>query len=227
MALAALSEDGVEDTLVIDFPELKFERHRYFTMRKRVQNAEKSSIHDTLEGREERFVRDRLHKVSRQIVMWSQQFEKSCIVFEDLKEMRDSIDYGTRMNRRLQHLPFRALQFYTSYKAAFKGIPTDWIDPAYTSQRCPTCGHTERANRNKKRFKCRDCGHQDHSDRGASVNIALKGIMKHQNWNVAALKSLPQVRKVRRRASGAVDAPTVTHPTVRGYHADDRGGVSD
>ncbi len=227
VALAALSEDGVEETLVIDFPEIKFERHRYFTIRKRVQNAEKESIHDTLEGREERFVRDRLHKVSRHIVEWSQQLERPCIVFEDLKQMRDSIDYGTRMNRRLHHLPFRALQFYMSYKASFEGIPTAWINPEYTSQRCPICEHTERANRNRKRFKCRSCGHQDHSDRGASVNIAVKGIKKHQDWNVPALNSLPQVRKVRRRASGAVDAPTVTHPTVRGDQADGRMGVSN
>ncbi len=97
VALSALSADGVEDTLVIDFPEIKFERHRYFTMRKRVQTAEKPSIHETLKGREERFVRDRLHKVSRHIVEWSQQFETPCLVFEDLKEMRDSIDYGTRV----------------------------------------------------------------------------------------------------------------------------------
>ena len=226
VALTALSEDGVEDSLVIDFPEIKFERHRYFTMRKRIQKAGKKSIHDTLEGREERVVRDRLHKVSFHIVEWSQQFEKPCIIFEDLKEMRDSIDYGTRMNRRLHHLPFRALQYYTSYKASFKGIPTAWIDPEYTSQRCPLCGHTERANRNKKRFKCRSCGHQDHSDRGASVNIAVKGVKK-LDWNVPALNSLPVVRKVRRQASGAVDAPTVTHPTARGYQADGRMGVSD
>jgi len=226
VALTALSEDGVKDSLVIDFPEIKFERHRYFTMRKRVQNAGKSSMHDTLEGREKRFVRDRLHKVSRHIVEWSRQFEKPCIVFEDLKEMRDSIDYGTRMNRRLHHLPFRALQYYTSYKAAFEGIPTGWIDPYKTSQRCPLCGHTERANRHKKRFKCRSCGNQDHSDRGASVNIAVKGIEKHQDWNVPALNSLPQVRKVRRQASGAVDAPTVTHDTVRGYPTDGVAGVS-
>jgi len=226
VALTALSEDGVKDSLVIDFPEIKFERHRYFTMRKRVQNAGKSSMHDTLEGREKRFVRDRLHKVSRHIVEWSRQFEKPCIVFEDLKEMRDSIDYGTRMNRRLHHLPFRALQYYTSYKAAFEGIPTGWIDPYKTSQRCPLCGHTERANRHKKRFKCRSCGNQDHSDRGASVNIAVKGIEKHQDWNVPALNSLPQVRKVRRQASGAVDAPTETHDTVRGYPTDGVAGVS-
>jgi IS605 OrfB family transposase len=227
VALTALSEDGVENTLVIDFPEIKSERHRYFTMRKRAQNARKDSIHATLEGREERFVRDRLHKVSRHIVEWSQQFETPCIVFEDLKELRDSIDYGMRMNRRLHHLPFRALQYSTLYKASFEGIPTAWINPEYTSQQCPMCGHTERANRNKKRFKCRSCSHQDHSDRGASVNIAVKGIRKHQDWNVPALNSLPVVRKVRRQASGAMDAPTVTHPTVRGSHADGRMGVSD
>jgi putative transposase len=227
VALSALSPDGVEDTLVIDIPEIKFERHRYFTMRKRVQNAGKDSIHDTLEGQEERFVRDRLHKVSRHIVEWTKQFKKPCIVFEDLKEMRDSIDYGTRMNRRLHHLPFRALQYYTSYKAAFEGVPTAWIDPEYTSQQCPMCGHTERANRNKKRFKCRSCQHQDHADRSASVNIAVKGIEKHQDWNVPALNSLPQVRKVRRQASGAVDAPTVTHDAVRGYQTEGVVGVSD
>ena len=227
VALTAFSEDGIKDTIVIEFPEIKFERHRYFTIRKRVQNAGKRSVHDTLEDQEERFVRDRLHKVSRHIVKWSRQFEDPCIVFEDLKEIRDSLDYGTRMNRRLHHLPFRALQHYTSYKAAFEGIPTAWINPEYTSQECPMCGHTERTNRNKKRFKCRDCGHQDHADRGASVNIATKGIKNHQEWTVPALNSLPTVRTVRRQASGAVDAPTVTHDTVRGYQTDGITGVSD
>jgi hypothetical protein len=57
-----------------------------------------------------------------------------------VKTSRDSINYGTRMNRRLHHLPFRDLQYCTSYKASFEGIPTVWIDPAYTSQRCPIWG---------------------------------------------------------------------------------------
>jgi len=48
------------------------------------------------------------------------------------------------MNRRLHHLPFRPLQDYTSYKAPFEGIPTAWINPEYTSQRCLMSGHTER-----------------------------------------------------------------------------------
>jgi len=128
--------------------------------------------------------------------------------------MRNSIDYGTQMNRRLHHLPFQAIQIYTTYKAGFQGTPVAKIDPEYTSQQCPMCGHTERANRNKKRFKCMKCGHQDHADRGASVNITVKGIEKHQNWNVPALNNLPQVKKVRRQASGPVDGPTVTHATA-------------
>ncbi|MFQ3293305.1 MAG: putative transposase, partial [Natrialbaceae archaeon] len=35
VALAALTESGIEDSVVIDYPEIKEERHRYFTMRKR------------------------------------------------------------------------------------------------------------------------------------------------------------------------------------------------
>ena len=50
--------------------------------------------------------------------------------------MRDSIDYGTRMNRRLHSIPFHALRMFVSYKAAFEGIPMVPIDPEYTSQMC-------------------------------------------------------------------------------------------
>ena len=210
VGLTALTPDGVADTLVFEFPEVKYERHRHLTMRKRIQKAEKKSAFSALRGREKSFVRDTLHKVSRYIVDWCTQFENPCIVFEDLTEMRENIDYGTRMNRRLHHLPFRTLQFYTSYKSAFEGIPTDWVNPEYTSQRCPLCGYTDRANRRKRRFKCERCSQQDHADRAASVNVAMKGAKRHTRWNVPALNSLPQVRKVRREASGAVDAPAVT-----------------
>ena len=36
VALAALTESGPEDSVVIDYPEIKEERHRYFTMWKRM-----------------------------------------------------------------------------------------------------------------------------------------------------------------------------------------------
>ncbi|QCC61718.1 transposase [Natrinema thermotolerans] len=228
VALAALYENDIGDSVIIDFPEIKKERHRYFTMRKRMQNAGKSSFDRAFEQREERFVHDQLHKVSRRVVEWVSRFETPVIVFEDLKEMRDSIDYGIRMNRRLHSLPFRKLREFITYKAAFQGIPSEEINPEYTSQACSltTCEHTTRANRNKKRFKCVECGRQDHADRNAAINIAKKELEKLDR-NVPALKTLPTVRKLRRQASGCVDQPTVTHDTARGHHADGVAGVSD
>lgn len=227
VALAALDEDGVQDSKVIEFPEIKFERHRYFTIRKRVQNAEKYSVFHALGDKEKRFVQDKTHKVSRQVVEWCQQFEDPCIVLEDLKEMREDIDYGTRMNRRLHHLPFNLIQRFVSYKAAFEGIPVAWINPEYTSQRCTMCGHAEKANRKRKRFKCRECSHQDHSDRNAGVNIAVKGVSETEvDWNVPTLYTLPVIRtgELRRSVSGCVNQPSVTHPTVRDDTVDGGNG---
>jgi len=228
VALAALHEEDIVDSVVIDYPEIKKERHRYFTMRKRMQNAGQTAFDRVFEDKEERYVHDQLHRVSRRIVEWVQQFESPLVVFEDLKHMRDSIEYGTRMNRRLHSLPFNKLRSFVAYKAAFEGIPSDDIDPAYTSQTCSCsgCEHTARSNRRRKRFKCNACGRQDHADRNAAVNIAKKGL-KSLNRNVPALKTLPTIRKLRRQASGAVNAPAVTHAPVRGNQADGRVGVSD
>jgi putative transposase len=228
VALAALNEDDIVDSVVIDYPEIKAERHRYFTMRKRMQNAGKFSFDREFEQQEERFVHDQLHKVSRHVVEWVSQFKTPVIVFEDLKEMRDLIDYGTRMNRRLHSLPFRKLREFITYKAAFQGAPSDEINPEYTSQACSLteCEHTAHANRNKKRFKCVECRRQDHADRNAAINIAKKGLVKLDR-NVPALKTLPTVRKLRRQASGCVNQPTVTYDTARGHFADGVAGVSD
>ncbi|APX00223.1 radical SAM protein (plasmid) [Halobiforma lacisalsi AJ5] len=58
----------------------------------------------------------------------------------------------------------------------------------------------------------------------------LAGILEDRDpsdQKQTALNSLPVVRKVRRQASGAVNAPTVTHDAVRGYQTDGVAGVSD
>ncbi|WP_136717360.1 RNA-guided endonuclease TnpB family protein [Halorientalis salina] len=230
VALAAFTDDTIEDSVVIDFPEIKEERHRFFTMRKRMQKHGQTAFNDQYRDKEQRFVHDQLHKVSRLVVEWSQRFDRPVIVFEDLKGMRDDIEYGTRMNRRLHSLPFTKLRDFISYKSAWTGIPSDDVEPAYTSQRCPRteCRHTTRGNRHKKRFKCQLCGFQDHSDRKAAVCVVQEWFKK-QHENVPALNTLPQVRKweLRRQASGPVDGPTVTQHTDRGHHADGVAGVSD
>lgn len=95
VALTAFKGDEMEDSVVIDFPEIKEERHRFFTIRKRMQEVGKTGFNDQYRDKEQRFVHDQLHKVSRLVVEWIQQFDRPVIVFEDLKDMRDDIEYGT------------------------------------------------------------------------------------------------------------------------------------
>jgi len=209
IALAAMSRSGaVKDSVVFEYPSVKEQRHEFFTKRKRMQQAGQTAFETVVKTEERDYVHDRLHKVSREVVEWISQFTDPVIVFEDLKDMRESIDYGTRMNRRLHSLPFAALQEMVSYKAAWKGIPSDEVDPEYTSQRCPRteCQHTDRANRQKKRFKCKRCEFQDHADRKAAVCV-VQNWLDEQYGNVPSLETLPRVRTVRRAASGAGGGP--------------------
>lgn len=205
VALAAMNRDtgDVLDSVVIEYPDIKRVRHEFFTKRKRMQTVGQTAFENVVRTEERDFVHDQLHKVSRDVMRWVSQFNDPVIVFEDLKDMRDSIDYGTRMNRRLHSLPFAALRDMVTYKAAWNGIPSDDVNPEYTSQRCPRteCLHTERANRYKKRFKCKMCGLQDHADRKAAVCVAQEWF-NDQDENVLSLETLPRVWKVRRTVSG-------------------------
>ncbi len=147
-----------------------------------VEKPGKSSSKNVVRDREYRFVHDRLHKLSRVGVEFAKRFPDPCIALEDLTDMRESIEYGTRMNRRLHAMPFRATQVFIAYKAAFEAIPIASVDAGveYTSQGCAltACEHAERANRRRNRFNCKSCGHQDHADRNASVNVGKRGLEK-------------------------------------------------
>jgi putative transposase len=58
VALAALHEADIVDSVVIDYPKIKKERHRYFTIRKRMQNVGQTAFDRVFEDKEERYVHD-------------------------------------------------------------------------------------------------------------------------------------------------------------------------
>jgi len=54
------------------------------------------------------------------------------------------------------------------------GVQCHTVAAAYTSQRCPECGHTERLNRTGEWFECRQCGYADDADYVGALNILAR-----------------------------------------------------
>lgn len=89
-------------------------------------------------------------------------------VLEDLKGCRECmiVPYGKSRRPMLVGWAYLDLEGKLAYKAARAGSIVIKVDPAYTSQACPRCGHTERANRDRKMhlFTCKRCGYRSNDD---------------------------------------------------------------
>jgi transposase len=70
------------------------------------------------------------------------------------------------------------LRSFLEYKARLAGVPLVCVDPAYTSQACNECGHTERGNRrSQSEFVCKGCGHVAHADINAALNLRSRAVV--------------------------------------------------
>jgi len=101
------------------------------------------------------------------------QARAKAIVLEDLTNIRKRIKGNKRMRSRLHRWSWYELQQFIEYKAQAKGIATQYVNPAYTSQTCSSCDCL--GSRHKHLFKCSSCGSYQHSDRNASVNLLKLG----------------------------------------------------
>ncbi|WP_254538607.1 transposase [Halomarina litorea] len=173
----ALQHDTPTKPLLINGKEAKRIRKEMFTTLKRLQER------DASEWRvEERFsyyqnrLTDIIEKASRESVEYAQQFENPVIVMEDLAYIRESLDYGTYMNRRLHSWAFARLQGRIDDKAKDAGIPVRYVHPQYTSQTCHSCKHVGYRPRQAE-FTCKnpECHVSTfQADINASANIARR-----------------------------------------------------
>jgi putative transposase len=85
------------------------------------------------------------------------------------------------------------------------------VSPAYTSQRCNTCGEVDRRSRESQaRFRCTSCGHTAHADVNAARNIrdgARNGAARGNGGTAAG-------RAVAARGGGPLGQPVNREPQL-------------
>ncbi|MBZ9639666.1 RNA-guided endonuclease TnpB family protein [Streptomyces sp. PSKA30] len=111
------------------------------------------------------------HRISKEIVSVAQRTGRG-IAVEQLDGIRERVRLRRDQRGTLSSWPFHQLGQHLAYKARRAGVPFLEVDAAFTSQRCPRCGHTERANRSDRdHFRCRRCGLAGPADVVAGVNV--------------------------------------------------------
>lgn len=153
--------------------EIKEKRGRYRNQRQALQVQGTSSAKRKLKqlsGKEERWVNTVLHQVSREFVDSLRKGDK--VVLEDLTGIRNGGKRRKKSRADFHSWTFHKLGMMISYKCVELGIPIEYVNPRYTSQRCPRCGTIDRRNRKTQAlFRCTNCGFQHNADYVASVNL--------------------------------------------------------
>jgi putative transposase len=142
------------DTLYGKVRSVRANRHRQGL-------KENSKRLDRLEDRLSGMTKSFTGKVANQLV---ERHPDAVFILEDL-DLR-----GCRGSKRFC---YRALAHSLETKA-----PTEAVNPAYSSQTCPSCGHVSRRNRKGIDFVCRQCGRRSHADVVGGINLLGRSELK-------------------------------------------------
>ena len=159
---------------------IKQKRANYSRLRKELQMRHTPSSRRRLKAigqRENRWMQDINHQVSKALATGNPKH--TLFVLEDLIGIRNATERVKTKNRYVSvSWSFYDLEQKLIYKAKQNQSSVIKVDPRYTSQCCPACGHTEKSNRNKKihLFTCKNCGYTSNDDRIGAMNLYRMGI---------------------------------------------------
>ena len=159
---------------------IKQKRANYSRLRKELQMRHTPSSRRRLKAigqRENRWMQDINHQVSKALATGNPKH--TLFVLEDLTGIRNAAERVKTKDRYVSvSWSFYDLEQKLIYKAKQNQSSVIKVDPRYTSQCCPACGHTEKSNRNKKihLFTCKNCGYTSNDDRIGAMNLYRMGI---------------------------------------------------
>lgn len=146
----------------------KYMRRHYAYLRKKLQASKKMNAIKRINDKEQCIMRDIDHKLSHDIVETAVAHNVRTIKIEQLQNIRSTTRKSRKNNHSLHTWSFYRLAQFIEYKAKLAGISVEYVNPAYTSQTCPICGHVHHAN--DRNYTCK-CGFHTHRDLLGAMNI--------------------------------------------------------
>ena len=114
--------------------------------------------------------KDYNHKLSTNIVK-----KYSAIYVEDLK-IANMIKLNSTLARRITDNAWFQFRSFLTYKCKLAGKHFKAVNPAYTSQKCSSCGDIDKKSRiSQSEYCCTSCGYIDNADCNAAKNIRVLG----------------------------------------------------
>ena len=152
--MAATSDGGLLGEIKPRFTKLYEKIKSVRANRQRQDLKENSKRLDSLESRLSGFLKTMAGEVTNKLV---KTYPAHVFVIEDLDLS------GCKGQKRFT---YKAVHHALEAKA-----PTLKVNPAYSSQLCPSCGYTSRKNRDGIKFHCRSCGRISHADVVGALNL--------------------------------------------------------
>lgn len=146
----------------------KYMRRHYKYLRKKLGKAKKPDAIKRINNKEQRIMKDIDHKVSHDIVAAAVAHNVRVIKLEQLQNIRSATRTSRKNNPSLHTWSFYRLAQFIEYKAKLAGIKVEYVNPAYTSQKCPVCGSVHHAS--DRNYTC-SCGFHIHRDVLGAMNI--------------------------------------------------------
>lgn len=146
----------------------KYKRRYYRNRRKKLGKAKKLKAIKKSKDKEQRYMNDQDHKISRKIVKFAIDKKVGIIRLEQLANIRQTTRTSRKNNKSLHTWSFYRLSSYIEYKANLVGIKVEYVNPKYTSQACPMC---EVRNKARDRIYQCGCGFIQHRDLVGAMNI--------------------------------------------------------
>lgn len=157
---------------------------RFDNARKRYQSNKDLNHNQKPYGKEILFRQEKNNKRSKwyleqlvnEFLDYCQEKGYNHIVMENLNLQKIKSEAKTKKginyNRLASLLHLNDIKHVIKRLANKRDIAVSWVNPKYTSQQCPICGHINKDNRiTQEVFCCENCFHNNNADINAAINI--------------------------------------------------------